>query len=245
MAYGRKSKRAPRARRTTTRPAKRVRFAVKRRYRKAKAKARLGYSIFPRILHTTLLYKDTGTISNTSGLTSYAVARLKCNSLTDLDYDNVFANKQPLFFDQLFNASVGPYKQYKVNAWKTVYKVYNTDSTRALSVYFDQGSVNTYVDADTPQEMKNRPGVISKILTPSGGAKPMCYISKYNIMKNFLGLSRADYSLAAGFTVDPTTLIVSTLLATTIDGSTTAFSCQVEVSHIFYVTCMDIDANIS
>jgi len=201
---------------------------------------------FPAKKNYTLLYKEPSqSLSNQAGVYNYRITQVRLNSLWDFDYTGDLYNKQPLYFDMLFGTT-GPYKAYKVNAWKTKWTVINIDATRALNIYYDQGSLGSLSESDTPVEMKNRAGVIYKLLTPSGGPRSMTSFTSFRKLTDIVPKEAAMGSnFAAAFSTDPASTVFGTLMAETLDGSTAAFSFAVQVEHTFYCTAYDRDTALS
>lgn len=197
---------------------------------------------FPKVRPVTLTYKQPSITLTSSALTGSLIARFRLNSLFDFDLDNYFDDKQPLYFDQLFS-DTGPYKYYKVNAWKTTVTVTNLASV-ALHAYYDQGTIGSLTDADTALEANNRPGVQYRMLTASANAKPQCVFSSYKTTKSFAprGISQGlDYG--SSWNNNPANPIISTLLITNLDpASLTTFQTVVQVNHVFYATAYLQDA---
>ena len=235
--YARRARKAMRKGKPTMR---RRAYVRKLRYG---SKPSLGYSIFPKTKQCTLLFKDTG-VATSSGLVNYTVSRFRLNSLFDFDFENRFNDKQPLYFDTLLTAT-GPYRQYKVNAWKTTFKIVNMDATRALAIYYDSGAVNNGTDADTYSEMKNRPGVISRILTPLSGSRAITTISRFQTLKQCVASTSNDLNYTGTYGGNPTIPIYGSLLSATIDNSVTAHTVQIEVSHVFYCTLYDNQSQLN
>lgn len=231
--YTRKPKRVPRARRATT--ARRIVRKTQRASRKA--------SLFPLTKSCKLIYKNPSTTITSNGIVNYRACIFKLNSCYDLDYNNEFGNKQPLYFDYLCTAN-GPYANFQVNAWKTTIKFINL-SDKALNVYYDHGQNKGIFESDTPTEIQNRQGVSHRMVTAQGNAKPMCIFTSYRTIKPFYPKYDRDSNLAGSFSADPFNLVYGTLLAQTIDGSTTAFSYAIEVTHVFYTQLYNRDMILS
>lgn len=201
---------------------------------------------FPSKRNFRLLYQEPSqSLSNQAGVFNYRITQFRLNSCWDFDFTGDFYNKQPLYYDTIFNTT-GPYKRYRVNAWKTTFTVINIDATRALNIYYDQGVQSNTTESDTPIEMKNRAGVIYKLLTPSGGPRSMTTFSSYRKITDFIpkeASSGAD--LASYFDTNPATQIFGSLMAETLDGSTAAFSFAVAIKHVFYITAYDRDSALN
>lgn len=196
---------------------------------------------FPKVKTCTLVYKYPGyTLGSSIG--GLVTQRFKCNSMFDFDYDNNMGNKQPLYYDQLFS-DTGPYKYYKVNAWRTKITVTNL-SSQALHCYYDQGAIGSFVDSDTQLEAQNRPGVIYRLLTGAANARPQAVFQSYKTLKSFAPnkiSSGLDYG--AAWNADPINTIFSSLLVGNLSVvDTTAFNVVFTVEHTFYATCYLNDA---
>lgn len=104
---------------------------------------------------------------------SYPVA---LNDAFDFDRTtaNVYGNKQPLFFDNLVSTS--SYTNQKVVAWEVTYTVINLAAGNPLQVFVVSAAASpTLFDSET--KASNLPGVIKKVLTPSGGSDAMCSVT--------------------------------------------------------------------
>lgn len=238
MAYlRRKPTRVPRKRKapvTTT-------AGIRKRYiRKRRPRMRLNKGPFPIRMNTSLVYKAPSTTIPSGGILSYAAMTLDLNNMFDFDYNNVLGNKQPLFYDQLLS-STGPYKNYKVNAWKTTIRFINL-SDKALYVYYDP-CTGSIADSDTPIEIENRRGVQTFMLTGQNNAKPTCTIKKYQTLKSYFPNSvNSSENFSSLWSTSPTTHCYANLLWKTIDGSVSPFSVAVQVQHIFYCTLYNADS---
>lgn len=229
-------------RRKYRRPAKRM-LRKKRVYKRTnRVPKTLGP--FPRTMNTTLVYKQPSAVISSNGVVNYKVVRFNANGMFDYDYDNLVNNKQPLYFDQLLSID-GPYRQYRVNAFKTRIKFINL-SDKALNVYWSPASVNNYTDNDTPTEIQNWKGVSYRQLTSQSNAKPQCTFKTFKKINQLVpATGTRTTQWLGGYGSNPTINIVQALMAETIDGSTTAFNFSIEVEHIFYVQLFDADAIIS
>ena len=200
---------------------------------------------FPKIRQCTFIYKQPSVNIPSSLINGKILIRLNANGMFDFDADNYLADKQPLFYDQMFSA-VGPYRYYKVNAWKTKLTVTNL-TNNALQVYYDQGTIGSIVEADTAVEAQNRPGVIYNLLTGAANAKPQCTIKSYKTTRSFaprVVSSGLDYG--ASYNANPLNTITSTLLVTNLDATDfTQFNCVVTVEHVFFATCYLQDSTLS
>lgn len=233
----RKYARKPKYTRKAT--AKKLKAPYKKRMRMARQMPLLP---FPKIRTCTFLYKQPS-ISITSGALGL-IQRFRLNSLFDFDVDNNLDDKQPLYFDQMFS-DTGPYKYYKVNAWKTKVTFTNTSSV-PLHVYYDQGTIGSIIDADTPTEVQNRPGVQYRMVTAAANAKPQAVFTSFKTTKSFAprGVSSGlDYG--SSWNNSPNNVIIGSLLATNISNEVTPFTCVISVQHTFYTTCYLQDASRS
>lgn len=222
-----------------TRPAKRM-YPRKPRINRA-----LSTLPFPKVRNVTFNYKYPGYTLTSGALSGTVLQRFKLNSMFDFDSDNNLGNKQPLYFDQMFGAD-GPYRFYKVNAWRTTITVTNLTGT-ALHVYYDPGAIGSSAEADTQLEAQNRPGVIYRMLTGAANAKPQCKITSFKTTKSFApkGVS-SGLEYGAAYNADPTNLIVGTLLIGNLSVvDLTSFNVVITVQHTFYSTCYLQDANQS
>jgi len=209
-----------------------------RRSRRSRMARSLGP--FPIRMNTALVYKAPSTTITSGGILNYSALTIDLNNMFDFDYNNVFGNKQPLFYDQLLSVD-GPYKNYKVNAWKTTIRFINL-SDKALYVHYDP-CVGSITDSDSPIEIQNRRGVQSFLLTAQNNAKPMCYIKKFQTLRSYFPDSiNSSENFSSAYTTSPSTHAYSNLLWQTVDGSTAAFSVAVQIQHIFYCTLYNQDS---
>ena len=235
----RKVRKTLRPRKYNKRKPIRYKKVIKRRYKPSIAKAP-----FPMRKNCTFLYKQPSTTITSAGINAFYAIRFRCNSLFDFDYDDLIANKQPLFYDQLLS-DTGPYRTYKVNAWKTTYKIVNLETSRTLMVYFDPGSLAGPNDADTSLEVRNRPYVQSRILTPIGSGGAQTTIKSFRKVKQFIPPTAADSTFTASYSSSPSSLVYASLNIVPADSSVTAYSFMIEVSHVFYCTFYNQDAVVS
>lgn len=203
----------------------------------AKKKSSIPFTITK---NCVLLYKNTSA-TLTPG-TVYGSQRFRLNSCFDFDYDNNFGNKQPLFYDALLNEG-GPYRSFRVNAWKISFKVVNT-STIPITVYWQNGSLNSISDADTQVEIQNMPRVKSLQLTGSGGSKSIGYLRAYGTVRGVIG-RRPDDVFEGNYNASPSQLVNGTLGYMATDGVSTLAQLVVEVSCVQYVTLFNRDALVS
>lgn len=211
-----------------------------RRPRKVMRKVPRSLTPFPTIMNTQFVYKNTSTNIASSGINPYQVVSWANNNMYDFDTSNVLGNKQPLFYDQCLSAD-GPYKNYKVNAWKTTVSLINLDATRPLFVFYEPATLD-YFQADTPLEVENRRGVQRKMLTASGNSRPIATFSKFTRLKDIAPKSvNSGLDYQAPYNANPNQPVYSTLLWKTIDGSVTSFQVALEITHVFYATLYNDD----
>lgn len=199
---------------------------------------------FPLRMNTQLVYKAPSTNVTSAGINSYNYCNFALNSMFDFDQTNIIGNKQSLFYDQLLSAD-GPYKNYKVNAWKTVIRFINL-SDKAMFVYYDPTSGTLITDTDSAAEMQNRRGVQSFTLTAQANSKPMVTIKKFQTLKSFFPNSiNSSENFSAAWNTGPAIPAYSALGWQTIDGSVAAFTIAIQVQHIFYCTLFNADSTAS
>lgn len=227
---------------TTTEPTTKIRRLVSSYRGLAKRKSTAG-SIFPMKRHCSFLYKNPSTTITTAGVNAFYAVRIRCNSLFDVDFDNLFGDKQPLYYDSLLSGT-GPYRNYKVNAWKTIIKIVNLETTRTLMAYFDPGSLAGSGEADTATEIRNRAYVQSKILTPVGSGGGMATFVSYRKTKSFSPTTNED-NYTGNWDGNPSNVIFSTLNVIPVDSQATAYNFMIEVTHIQYATLFNSDAVVS
>lgn len=200
---------------------------------------------FPKVKNCTLVYKHPSTTINSGVISGTILQRFKLNSIFDFDYDGNLGNKQPLYYDQLFGPD-GPYRYYKVNAWKTTINIINL-SSNALNVYYDQGSIGSIAEADTPAEAQNRPGVQYRLLTGAANARPIANFKSFKKTKSFAprGVS-SGLEYGASYNTDPANTIYGTILVGNLSPVDLAsFSVAIQVVHTFYTSCYLQDSTLS
>lgn len=211
-------------------------------YRK-KAMLSISRNPFPKTKNCTLVYKNPSTLFSTGAILNYNSLRINCNGMFDFDTSNYFGDKQPLYFDQLCSVD-GPYTDYKVYAWKTTIQVLSS-TNNPLNVYFDPASTTGF-DADTPQEMKNRPGVQYRMITGQGNARPYATFTKYNSLKSIIGRNQTgDDKYTGRYNANPATSYFATLLIETATGTVTNSDTLVSVTHTFYAQFFNRDSVVS
>ena len=198
---------------------------------------------FPKIFNTQLVYKNPSATITSLGLSSSLYLNLCANNMFRFDTNANFGNKQPLFFDQLCSAT-GPYRWYKVNAWKTTIKLINL-TDKAMYTYYDPAA-SSVTETDTSNELENRRGVKFQMLTAQGNAKPMVTYKTYRTLKSFAPQSvSSSENYSAEYNAEPAQKVFQTLMWRTIDGSTAAYTVAVQVSHVFYCTFYNADSAAS
>lgn len=224
-----------------TKPRRRM---VQRKKRRVSGKRMSLYrSPFPAVKNLTLVYKNPSQVLSTSSTFGYTSLGFIPTDIYDYDFSNVVGNKQPLYFDQIFTAT-GPYRSWKVNAWKTKIKVINL-SDKVFNVYWEGGSLAGVTDLDTPIEMKNRPGVQYKMLTAQGNAKPYCEFTSYRTTKGCIP-QYAGQEIVGSYDAGPSKRCVQTLLIEHLDGVIgVSQNYAVQIETVFYVTAYERDASQS
>jgi len=197
---------------------------------------------FPRSLNTKLVYENALTAmgAGTGGLLTLGT---KPNSA--FDYDNssgaVFGNKQPLYYDALLSAS-GPYKNYKVNSWKTTYTVVN-QGTAPITVWA-LPPISATSEIDSAAEADNFPGVKRMYLTAKDGD---CNSGSITVTGNLADVypssALSEGGMIAQYNADPTYLVYGGIVVQTADaGSISAYAA---VRHEMNTTLQVIDAIVS
>lgn len=197
--------------------------------------------IFPDVFRTILRYQsDLLPVVSVASAVNYISVRL--NSMYDFDNSNNLGNKQPLYYDSLL-VSTGPFRQYKVDSWKTTITVYNQQS-KPLSVYWTQAGDTA--EGDTLNEVLDRPNVRQLILTPKGGSKDFGTITAPGSMQEIFGDIINPESAIGGVASNPTIVAYGTLFLANAGGtSSDLIDCFVRVTHDFNVQLSSIDASIS
>lgn len=229
-------------RRKTTKKAPRKRMGAKKTGRKLRyvRKRTTGGIPFGLRKNCTLLYKNTSA-SLLPG-TVYGSQRFRLNDCYDFDYDNNFGNKQPLFFDNLIDVA-GPYRSFRVNAWKVRFKIVNLSDV-AVTVYWQNGFLNSVSEADNQSEIQNMPRVKSLQLTGKTGSKSMGTLSAYGTVKGVLG-RKPDDVFEGSYNSSPNQLIIGTLGYMATDGTSTTANIICEMQCVQYVTLFNRDALVS
>lgn len=197
---------------------------------------------FPRSLNTKLIYENALTAmgAGTGGLLTLGT---KPNSAFDFDNSSgaVFGNKQPLYYDTLLSAS-GPYKNYKVNSWKTTYHVINM-GTAPITVWA-LPPISATSEIDSAAEADNFPGVVRMYLTAKDGD---CNSGKITVTGNladvYASSAASEGGMIAAYNADPTYLVYGGIIVQTADGG--AISAYAAVRHEMNTTLQVIDALVS
>lgn len=197
---------------------------------------------FPRSLNTTLVYENALTAmgSGTGGLLTLGT---KPNSAFDFDNSSgaVFGNKQPLYYDVLLSAS-GPYKNYKVNSWKTTYYVVNM-GTAPITVWA-LPPISATSEIDSAAEADNFPGVIRMYLTAKDGdCNSGTLTVSGNLADVYASSAASEGGMIAAYNADPTYLVYGGIIVQTADGN--AISAYAAVRHEMNTTLQVIDALVS
>lgn len=171
-------------------------------------------SPFPERLTRVLTWRGTPAVFTGASVGNYY--RVVVNNAFDPDYDNVFGQQQPLYWDQL-TSSTGPYKSYYVKKWTCVWQVLNR-STYEMEVYLDQ--TDNIVEDDTVAEMRVRPSVVRAILggynSPQNRIDMVCSGSA----KQFFGTGKSMSQVTA-YSAGPTNVCMQTLLWNNIAAAAT------------------------
>jgi len=196
---------------------------------------------FPRSKTTKLVYENA--LTPVTPAATYVALGTKPNSA--YDYDNstgaAFGNKQPLYYDTLLTAS-GPYKNYKVNSWKTTYTVVNNADT-PLTV-FAMPPISATTEVDSVAEADNFPGVKRMYLSSKTGSKSTGSVTVTGNVADVYTSATGEGGLVASYNADPTYLIYSGLLLFNADGTTNINAC-VAVRHEMNTTLQVVDALVS
>lgn len=184
----------------------------------------------------TFLYQ-TGLreVTAVAGATSYA--RIVCNGMFDVDYDNLLDNKQPLYFDTLLS-STGPYQQYKVISWKTTWNLIN-ETDKAVTVWVVPAGVGAG-DLDTPTEVANYPGVKRIFLAAKGGMdRSSCTVTGH--FKDMYPSMTQDNGLIGVYNSNPGNAIYGGIVVQNSD-LTNIPVLKVAVKHEAYTELQNVDA---
>lgn len=219
---------------------------MKRRKLKARASKttlqRMPDGPFPRSKTVQLVYENA--LTTVAPAATFVALSTKPNSA--YDYDNssgaAFGNKQPLYYDTLLSVS-GPYKNYKVNSWKTTYTIIN-DSATPCTV-FAMPPISATSEVDSVAEADNFPGVKRLYLTAATGSKNYGSITVTgNLADVYASSYLSEGGMIAAYNADPTYLVYSGLLIVNSDG-TTNVACKVAVKHVMHTTLQVVDALVS
>lgn len=167
-------------------------------------------SPFAPVLRTTFTYPPAP-ITLTGATIIGDVYQLQLNSLFDFDFSNVFGNAQPLYYDQLLSA-LGPYKKYRVTAWRVKFIVDNVTTfgaatSKGVDLIVGQGQTAA-IDADTFAEIANLPNVQRKQLQWYGGGMAARAVLEINgTPEMFTTVDIKDDSLAAAYNASPSQVI--------------------------------------
>jgi len=194
---------------------------------------------FPDVLKTTLRY-DSNLIRVTSAITNPVYGTFRLNSPYDFDYDNLFDNKQPLYFDTLVT-STGPFKQFKCVSWKTRLTVINA-SSEPLNFWWGQS--DTISEIDTVTELQNRPLVTRVMVGPKGSTGDRQVINSTGSVFKTLGSTVNPANLTGGSATDPATVVYGNYLG--FNPKALSFpEFYLQVQHDFMVELNTTDAQSS
>lgn len=184
----------------------------------------------------TFLYQ-TGLreVTSVAGATSYA--RIVCNGMFDVDYDNVLDNKQPLYFDSLLS-STGPYQQYKVISWKTTWNLIN-ETDKSVTVWVVPAGIGSG-DIDSPTEVANYPGVKRVFLSAKGGMDRTS-VSVTGHFKDMYPSMTQDNGLIGVYNSNPGNAIYGGIVVQNSD-LTNIPVLKVAVKHEAYTELQNVDA---
>lgn len=197
---------------------------------------------FPRSKKMQLVYENALTAVNAAS--AAAVARQHAsNSLYDFDKssDNCFGNKQPLYYDTLLTVS-GPYKNYKVNSWRTTYTFIN--EADVATTIFIMPPIAATGEIDSVAEADNFPGVKRLFLTAKTGSKSHGTVTVTGNNRDVYPSSQGDVGFTGGYGGDPGFLVYGGFVAATADGVSTVVI-KVAIKHVFDAELQTIDALVS
>jgi hypothetical protein len=216
---------------------------VKSKPRYYKRKQNPETSIFPLTKNVSFVYRHVSGPIASNGVSNSNMLSWRLNSLYDPDYNNNLGNKGPLFKDVLLGAN-GPYRNYRVNAWKLKLTVLN-HTEKPIMVYLDPASYDIS-EADSTTEMLSRRGVIRKLITAQSNANPSASLKSYMTLKKFAPrVIATSENYSAAYNANPSSVIYANLVWAPIDGSTTTFTISVQVDFIVYATLYNADSTAS
>lgn len=197
---------------------------------------------FPRSKKMQLVYENALTAVSAGGLAALARQHAS-NSLYDFDKssDNCFGNKQPLYYDTLLTAS-GPYKNYKVNSWRTVYTFIN--EADVATTIFVMPPIAATAEIDSVAEADNFPGVKRLYLTAKTGSRSIGTVTVTGNNRDVYPSSQGDVGFTGGYGGDPGFLVYGGFVAATADGTSTVIL-KVAIKHVFDAELQTIDALVS
>lgn len=211
-------------------PRKRNPQGRKRRRKMRRTRRVVWKNPFPEKQYLKLRYKDVANLTAVAGLD--VLAQFRCNDLYDFDYSNLFGNKQPTFFDQLWSAT-GPYLSFMVVGWTHRIHIQNNEETSCQVGYLDSRLVNAY-DEWSEFENCNR----GKIRTLGGRQKPLTMVVKGNINKHTALSNRPDpVTYSGSYTASPSTPIYGNLIVHCDNGD--AIDVSVSIDTTFHVIAYD------
>lgn len=228
-------------------PANRVKLSKLTLVAKKKSKKQKAKVPFPTVMRNVLQkYINDGPFNATwaGGLAYFKIARFSPYSLYDVDVDNTFGNNQPLYFDQLCSTQ-GPYNSFRVKSYSMKFTIINTSSA-PLIVYLADSKQFTggIAENDTPDEIRNFPGVKKMLLTASGGSKSHGTISIRGSRKQE-GTGSSDYQTIGNSGASPANLgSIVTLMVMSADGAA-AGTAVIESTISCVADFMNIDAQPS
>lgn len=229
-------------------PANKVKLAKLTLVAKKKSKKNKARVPFPPVMRNILQkYVNDGPFNCNwaGGLSYFRIARFTPYNVYDVDVDNVFGNNQPLYFDQLCS-SQGPYNSFRCKSYTMSFTVINT-GTAPIVVYLVDSKQFTggISENDTPDEIRNFPGVKKMILTASGGSKSHGKISIRGSRKRLEGSGTNDYqTIGTGGAGPANAGSTITLMVMSADSSASG-TAVIESNITSVVDFMNIDAQPS
>lgn len=194
----------------------------------------------PKVYRTTVTYPIAYNTIQTA-IANYVDTRIALNDIYAFDYDANLGSGQPLFFDQLCS-STGPYKNFRVQAWRVKFTIDNLKSVNSM-VVAGQGYPNN-AEADTFAELYSLPNAQKRMLQWYGGGPCARTVIEMNGKTKDFKPHDEDENLIGSYNSSPSTIIYGALAANCID-QTTGPSIAVMVHAEFDVEFFNQDATAS
>lgn len=214
----------------------------------ANARRQMKRSILPVIRNplpiqykTTVTYPPkVFTLTGAGGVGTEIDLVLSLNDVYAFDYNGVIGNIQPLYLDQLLS-STGPYKRFKVTAWRCKLTVDNLSQSGSsllpLDVIIGQGYLAA-ADCDSFAELSSLPNTQRRMLQWYGGGPSARAVMEMNgTLAQFAGPQKDAVEMCGTYSASPSQIIFGALTCQCADSSkvpTISIQVHCEMDVTFY-----------